>query len=209
LREEHEYALRVGGGEITIAPELFRSKGHVYSAGRDHVGVHTYCPDGDRARCFLPVAGRADPVHQYDKAGPVWWFQLVGISNFERLATPEFGQSLLNTLGYTAIVVFLGVPVASVLAAMLSTTKLRFRVFYRAAFFIPVITLPAAIGVLWRWIYNTDYGILNQILRFFGLNGSSWISDPNIALYSIAMVGVWMTVGYNIVIIAAGIQEVP
>src|SRR6218665_1933067 len=76
LREEHEYALRVGGGEITIAPELFRSKGHVYSAGRDHVGVHTYCPDGDRARCFFPVAGRADPVHQYDKAGPVWWFQL-------------------------------------------------------------------------------------------------------------------------------------
>jgi len=143
------------------------------------------------------------------KQGPFGGSSWAGVSNFERLATPEFGQSLLNTLGYTAIVVFLGVPVATVLAAMLSTTKLRFRVFYRAAFFIPVITLPAAIGVLWRWIYNTDYGILNQILRFFGLNGSSWISDPNIALYSIAVVGVWMTVGYNIVIIAAGIQEVP
>lgn len=138
-------------------------------------------------------------------SGSTW----VGIANYDRLFTPEFGQSLLNTLIYTGIVVLLGVPIATVFAAMLSTRKLRFRSFYRAAFFIPVITLPAAIGVLWRWIYNTDFGVLNQILAVLGISSQSWISNPDIALYAISVVGVWMTIGYNIVIIAAGIQEVP
>src|SRR6218665_3912708 len=69
------------------------------------------------------------------KQGPVGGSSWVGISNFERLGTPEFGQWLLNTLGYTAIVVFLGVPVATVLAAMFSTTKLRFPLFYHSSFF--------------------------------------------------------------------------
>jgi multiple sugar transport system permease protein len=133
----------------------------------------------------------------------------VGLENYRSLLDPELGQSLVNTLVYSLIVVGIGVPLATVVAALLNTDGLRFRSWYRAAFFIPVVTLPAAIGILWRWMFNSDYGVVNQVLGLFGIAGPAWVSDPDIALYAVAFVGVWMTIGYNIVIIVAGMQDVP
>jgi multiple sugar transport system permease protein len=137
--------------------------------------------------------------------GQTW----IGLENYRELLDPAFGRSMLNTLLYTAIVVGLGIPLATVVAALLNVEGLAFRSWYRAAYFIPVVTLPAAVGVMWRWLYNGDFGILNHLLSLVGIPGPAWISDPAIALPAIAVVGIWMTLGYNVVIILAGMQEVP
>ena len=137
--------------------------------------------------------------------GQTW----TGLENYRELIDPAFGRSMLNTLLYTAIVVGLGIPLATVVAALLNVEGLAFRSWYRAAYFIPVVTLPAAVGVMWRWLYNGDFGILNHLLSLVGISGPAWISNPSIALPAIAVVGIWMTLGYNVVIILAGMQEVP
>lgn len=143
---------------------------------------------------------------EYGVFGGYTW---IGLDNYRGLIDEEFGRSLVNTLVYTAIVVGLGIPLAAIVAALLNVGQLRFRSWYRTAYFIPVVTLPAAVGVLWRWVYNSDYGIINHLLSLVGVRGPSWLSDTNIALYAIAFVGIWMTLGYNVVIILAGMQEVP
>jgi multiple sugar transport system permease protein len=138
--------------------------------------------------------------------GPGSW---VGLDNYRDLVDPAFASALANTLIYTGLVVGLGVPLAAIVAALLNTDGLAFRSWYRAIYFIPVVTLPAAVGILWRWLFNADYGVLNYLLGLVGVDGPAWISDPNVALYAVSFVGIWMTLGYNIIIILAGMQEVP
>ena len=64
--------------------------------------------------------------------------------------------------------------------------------------------MPAAIAMVWKWIYNSDYGLLNYILSWFGIDGPNWLTNPNIALYSIIIVAIWGGIGYNMVIFLSG-----
>ena len=80
--------------------------------------------------------------------------------------------------------------------------------FYRALFFLPVVTLPAAVAIVWRYLLNGDFGILNYLLSFVGIDGPSWVGDSRFALYSLVVVGVWSTIGYNIVILLSGLQTI-
>jgi multiple sugar transport system permease protein len=76
-------------------------------------------------------------------------------------------------------------------------------------YFLPVVTMPAAVGMVWRWLYNGDLGLINHLLAKVGVHGEHWVADPRFALYATAVVGVWMTVGYNMVIFAAGLKGIP
>jgi len=67
------------------------------------------------------------------------------------------------------------------------------------------VVAPAAIAMVWRWLYNTEFGLINNL---FNLK-ISWISDPAIAVYSIAIIGIWSDIGYNMILFLAGLQEVP
>ncbi|WP_153052358.1 carbohydrate ABC transporter permease, partial [Streptococcus suis] len=80
---------------------------------------------------------------------------------------------------------------------------------YRTIFFLPMVAAPAAVTMVWKWLYNTDFGLINYILRRLGLGAVNWIEDPKIALYSIALIGIWSTVGYSMILILAGLQEIP
>jgi multiple sugar transport system permease protein len=140
-----------------------------------------------------------------DFGDSVW----TGLDNYVNLFDADFGRAFLNTIVYTVIVTLLGIPVATIVAGMLNTPQLRLRTAYRVIYFLPVVTLPAAIGILWRWVYAGDYGIVNYLLSLVGIDGPAWVADPRIALYAVAFVGIWMTLGYNVVIILAGMQEVP
>lgn len=72
-----------------------------------------------------------------------------------------------------------------------------------------MVAAPAAVTMVWKWLYNTDFGLINYILRRLRLGAVNWIEDPKIALYSIALIGIWSTVGYSMILILAGLQEIP
>ncbi|KQZ11318.1 sugar ABC transporter permease [Agromyces fucosus] len=145
----------------------------------------------------------------FTESGPFGGSEFVGLDNYVRLfQDPELLGALRNTALYT-VIALVGIPLAVAIAALLNTTGLRGRGIYRTLYFIPVVTMPAAIALVWRMIYNGDYGVLNEVLGVFGIEGASWLTDPSTALIAIAVVGIWAGLGTNIVIFLAGLQGIP
>lgn len=129
----------------------------------------------------------------------------VGLENYQKLiADSQVWQALLNTLKYAVVEVPFSIAIALVLAVLLNR-KMKGRGVYRTIFFLPMVAAPAAIAMVWRWLYNSDFGLLNNILG----TDVNWISNSNIAVYSIAIIGVWSIIGYNMVLFLSGLQEVP
>ncbi|WIB60103.1 sugar ABC transporter permease [Curtobacterium sp. MCLR17_007] len=132
-----------------------------------------------------------------------------GLANYTRLlADPQLYQSLLNTVIYTAIVLA-GIPIAVWLASLLNTPGLRFAQFYRVLFFLPYVAMPAAIALVWRIMFNGDYGIVNWFLGRFGIDGPYWISTPGFALVAVSLVGLWSSLGFSMIILGAGLKDIP
>lgn len=132
-----------------------------------------------------------------------------GLDNYLRLfADPQLYSALGNTLLYTAIVL-LGIPIAVYLASLLNTPGLRFASFYRVLFFLPYVAMPTAVAMVWRIIFNGDFGILNYVLSFVGIDGPYWTSTPGFALLAVAIVGLWSSLGFSMIILAAGLKNIP
>lgn len=83
--------------------------------------------------------------------------------------------------------------------------KIRGRGIYRTIFFLPMVAAPAAVAMVWRWLYNSEFGLINHIFHI----KINWISDPNIAVFSIAVIGIWSIIGYNMILFISGLQEIP
>lgn len=133
----------------------------------------------------------------------------IGTENYERLLADEkVWQALINTLKYAAVEVPLSIVIAIVLAVLLNQ-KLKGRGVFRAIYFLPMVVAPAAVAMVWRWLYNSEFGLLNHILGRFGMEPVNWISNPKIAIFYVAIVGVWSVIGYNMVLFLAGLQEIP
>lgn len=129
----------------------------------------------------------------------------VGFANYTKmLKDKDVWQALVNTLKYAGTEVFFSIAISLVLAVFLNK-KIKFRAAYRTIFFLPMIAAPAAIAMVWRWLYNSEFGLINRILG----TKIDWISNPDIAIYSIAIIGIWSVLGYNIVLFIAGLQEIP
>jgi multiple sugar transport system permease protein len=132
-----------------------------------------------------------------------------GLGNYVALiGDPEFYTSLLNTLIYTAIVL-LGVPLSVWLAALLNTPGLRFASFYRVLFFLPYIAMPTAVALVWRLMFNGDYGILNWFLSLVGIPGPYWVSTPGFSIVAVSIVGLWSSLGFSMIVLAAGLKAIP
>ncbi|MEW2461394.1 carbohydrate ABC transporter permease [Microbacterium sp. K41] len=148
-------------------------------------------------------------IISFTKSGPFGGSEWIGFDNYARLLQdPELLGALRNTAVYT-VIALIGIPIAVGIAALLNTTGLKGRSAYRTLYFIPVVTMPAAIALVWRMIYNGDYGVLNAALAAVGIEGRSWLTDANTALVAIAVVGIWAGLGTNIVIFLAGLQGIP
>lgn len=129
----------------------------------------------------------------------------VGIDNYTKMfATSEVMQSLWNTIKYMIIEVPFSVVIALVLAVLLNR-KMIGRGIYRTIFFLPMIAAPAAVAMVWRWLYNAQYGLINHIIG----KQINWVSDPKIAWIALGIIGVWSIVGYNMVLFISGLQEIP
>lgn len=133
----------------------------------------------------------------------------VGMENYERLfADGAVWQALINTFKYAIVEVPFSIAIALIIAVLLNA-KMRGRSAYRAIYFLPMVVAPAAVSMVWRWLFNSKFGLLNHLLETVGLEPVGWISDPDIAIYSIAVVGIWSVIGYNMVLFLAGLQEIP
>ncbi len=133
----------------------------------------------------------------------------VGLSNYKKmLGDAQVWHAVINTLKYTVIVVPVTVIIAMILAVLLNS-KINGKGTYRTIYFIPMVAAPAAITMIWKWLYNNQYGLINYALSKVGINPVNWIDDPNIALYSIIIIGIWSTIGYSMVLLIAGLQEIP
>lgn len=129
----------------------------------------------------------------------------IGFGNYMKLfSNGEIWQATLNTLKYVIVEVPFSIGIALVLAVFLNQ-KIKGRAFYRTVFFLPMVAAPAAIAMVWRWLYNSEFGLLNNLI---GLK-INWISNPDIAIFSIAVIGIWSIIGYNMILFLAGLQEIP
>ena len=105
---------------------------------------------------------------------------------------------------YALVEVIPGVVIALILAVFLNK-KLKGTSAFRTIFFLPMVCAPAAVAMVWKWLYNQQFGLLNNIFH----TNTAWISDPKIAWISIGIIGVWSVIGYNMVLFISGLQEIP
>lgn len=153
--------------------------------------------------CYLPLlASFFIGFTKWDVLTPPQW---VGINNYVKLFTnPIFFKTLWNTTRYALMLVPAGLIVSLVLALALNTS-IRFRSLYRLLYFLPVLTAPVAIALVWQWIYNPQYGLINQL---FGLK-LRWLTDVNMSMPALVLMAIWMSCGYGMVIFLAGLQNIP
>ena len=136
--------------------------------------------------------------------------RFVGLRNYvETLHTPLFWEALGNTLYFVGV----GVPLSmlvSLSAALLLDSKLaRWKSFFRTALFAPVVTTVVAVAVIWRYLFNTRYGLVNYALTTFGFAPIDWLGDAQWSMPTIILFAVWKNFGYNMIILLAGLQAIP
>jgi multiple sugar transport system permease protein len=134
----------------------------------------------------------------------------VGLENYLRLIQDQrFHRAVINTLTF-----MVGVPLnlaSGLFVALLLNTKVRGQALFRTMFYIPVVTPLVVSAIIWKWVYQGDYGLLNYYLLKFGIIEQKifWLADPNLALPALILMGIWGGTGATMVIYLAGLQSIP
>ena len=162
---------------------------------------------------FLPVlAGLALSLTDFDiyALADLRNLRFVGLDNYAQLLrAPLFWQALGNTLYFVALGVPLSIGLSLGTALLLHARVARFTPFFRTALFAPVVTTLVAVAVVWRYLFQTRYGVVNYALGHIGLDPIDWLGDPHMAMPTIILLAVWKNFGYNMVIILANLQAIP
>jgi multiple sugar transport system permease protein len=155
---------------------------------------------------FALLASLALSLTSWDVlSSPVW----VGLDNYIRLfSDDEFLTALRNTAAITIPNVLLRLVFSLALALALNS-DIRFRALYRVLFFMPVLTMPVAIGTIWKWLYDPAFGPINAFMGRLGLPRPEWLSNPETAVIAVVIVLLWSGVGYDMIIFLAGLQNIP
>jgi multiple sugar transport system permease protein len=143
---------------------------------------------------------------EYDILNPPRW---IGLDNYERVFQDSlFRRALQNILLYCALYVPVMIAL-SLLLAMALNRKRPGMTLFRAIYYLPVVTSPVAAATVWTWLLNRDFGVVNALLGYIGIDGPAWLSNSDTALYAIVLVTLWQGIGGNMVIYLAGLQGVP
>lgn len=135
--------------------------------------------------------------------------QWVGLVNYEALAMQDLPRKVLgNTLYYTVLNVPLNMAVA-LAAALVLNQKLRGVSFYRAVYFLPVVSSTVAASLIWTWLYSPNFGPLNYLLSLVGIQGPPWLGSTTWAMPAVIIMSVWKGFGTNMLIFLAGLQGMP
>jgi len=131
-------------------------------------------------------------------------YKFIGLDNYINMfRDSDFWRATGNTLLFCILTVPVGIFLA-LLVAILLNAKVKFKSGFRTIFFLPMVCAPAAVTMVWRWIFNSEYGILNQI---FGIR-VAWVTDSRVALLSCAIVAIWSAIGYDAVLLLSGLQNI-
>ncbi|MGO1408726.1 MAG: carbohydrate ABC transporter permease [Brachybacterium sp.] len=156
---------------------------------------------------FWPVIQTA--YYSFTSWGVFGGAEFVGLENWiDLIQSGQVPRALLNTLVYT-VMLLVGIPISIYIASLLNRPGLRFAAFYRVLFFAPFVSMQAAIALVWGMIFNSQYGILNQFLGVFGIPSVYWTSTEWVALVAIGIVGIWSSLGFNIIVLGAGLRSIP
>lgn len=140
----------------------------------------------------------------------------VGLKNFQKVFSDrDFWEALGRSITYLLVVP--PIQFVSILMAILVNRELRGISFFRLSYYIPVVTSTVAVAVVWKWIYDGDYGLLNAILSLLGLIGEGkifpsrplWLSDPSLVLPSVMFVTFWKGLGFYMMIYLASLKNIP
>jgi len=155
---------------------------------------------------FIPIISAFGiSFFTWDAMSPMVW---TGTGNYiSQFTNPDFRTALRNTLVY--ILYFLPPGIILPLIVALALKNIKGKLFYRILYFMPVVASSVSVGVIWTWLLNDNFGLVNQALNAVGLQGQRWLTDPSLVLRSIALVSVWWGLGFNLVIFLAGLQNVP
>jgi multiple sugar transport system permease protein len=135
----------------------------------------------------------------------------VGLDNYREMFNDEdFGQSIINTFYFTAATIPLTMSIGLLLALLLNQ-PIRLRGLFRTMYYLPVVTPFVVSAILWKWLYNVDFGLFNYYLLKTHLIDAPllWLSDKNLAMPSVVLMSVWSGVGFSMVIYLAGLQSIP
>lgn len=131
-----------------------------------------------------------------------------GISNYTYvLHDPTFRLALKNTTTYVIWVV----PIATVLSlliAVMLNKKSKIQALLQTAYFLPMVTSVTAVGLVFRWLFNFDYGLINYILSLFNVGAINWLNDPHYAMISLIIYGIWSMMPFTIILLLAGLQNI-
>ena len=136
--------------------------------------------------------------------------RFIGFNNYTKLFNdPLFWISLKNTFYFVIIGGPLSIAVSLGAAMLLNSKIVKLKSVFRLSYFLPVVTTLVAVAIVWRFIYNPHFGILNYFLGWFGINPVDWLGDPDWAMPAIIIMAVWKNFGYNMIIFIAGLQNIP
>lgn len=131
-----------------------------------------------------------------------------GLDNYVEMFNDRyFWQAMGNT-----IFMMIGIPIGlllSLLLALALNRKMRGTTFFRTVYYVPVISSLAAVAILWQWAYNGDFGLVNQVLAIFGIDGPNWLQDAATAKPAIIIMSVWKGLGFSMLLYLAALQSVP
>ena len=134
----------------------------------------------------------------------------VGLDNYARLLSDElFHQAAFNTAYFVLVGIPLTMALALAAAVGLNSGIRRFNTFFRVGYYLPVVTSIVAVAVVWRFLLQPDYGVVNTVLGWVGVDGPDWLSSTTWAMPSLIVMAAWRNMGYLMVIFLAGLQTIP
>jgi len=156
---------------------------------------------------MLPVASSfVLSFSSWDLIGEIQW---IGFDNYwKALADPAVLGALRNTVTFIAGYLPATVGIALGLALLLNR-RIRGRVVFRAIYFVPVVTSWVAVSLIWKWLLNPQYGLVNVALGWLGFKGPGWLFDPQWAMTGVILTSIWKDIGFVTVIYLAGLQDIP
>ncbi|HBI91522.1 MAG TPA: sugar ABC transporter permease [Terrisporobacter glycolicus] len=132
----------------------------------------------------------------------------VGIDNFVHVSEDiSFHKAIINTCVYAFIATPLGIIIALIFALILNS-NIKFKKLFTNVFFLPFVTSTTAVAVVFRWMLNKDFGIVNAFLDVLGMGKVSWLMDPNMTIPILVVLSIWKGLGYKIIIFLASLQNI-
>jgi multiple sugar transport system permease protein len=136
-------------------------------------------------------------------------YKSIGFDNYKALfADPDFAMSLKNTTIYVVCVVPVSIMLSLIIAVLINSCK-KTKALFQTIYFLPYVTSVIAIGIVWRWMFNSNYGLINYFLGLFGIDPVQWLNLPQYAMPALIIFAIWKSMAFNILIFLAGLQTIP